>query len=193
MTRKSSNTLDGDFWRAILMFYSEHNLSFEGDRLPALSVIAAAMQRVRCGTYLTGMWSDTLVLDMLWNPRGDPGRHPPHHGLTTNAFIVNGTQKLKIYNEKDIDLLKFDEPDFLNEQEFAFYMVRMVTWALPDNGKERGDVDDTYTEGRIQEATLLVKLVDESNLCFERIGVTLSHENAPPLCWPKERQVITTV
>ena len=56
------------FWRSIVEFYSNHNLTFKADRLPALAGIAVAMQNVRHGTYLAGLWSDSLALDLLWRP-----------------------------------------------------------------------------------------------------------------------------
>ncbi|KAH8594104.1 heterokaryon incompatibility protein-domain-containing protein [Bisporella sp. PMI_857] len=61
------------FWRSIVEFYSNHNLTFKADRLPALAGIAAAMQNVRHGTYLAGLWSDSLALDLLWRPSADIG------------------------------------------------------------------------------------------------------------------------
>lgn len=61
------------FWRSIVEFYSNHNLTFKADRLPALAGIAAAMQNIRHGTYLAGLWSDSLALDLLWRPCADFG------------------------------------------------------------------------------------------------------------------------
>lgn len=46
--------------------YSSLNLTYEEDRLPAIAGIATSMQTARTGVYLAGLWSDTLVLDMLW-------------------------------------------------------------------------------------------------------------------------------
>ncbi|KAH9205514.1 heterokaryon incompatibility protein-domain-containing protein, partial [Leptodontidium sp. 2 PMI_412] len=61
------------FWRSVVEFYSNHKLTFKADRLPALAGIAVAMQNIRHGTYLAGLWSDSLVLDLLWRPSSDIG------------------------------------------------------------------------------------------------------------------------
>ncbi|TID13642.1 HET-domain-containing protein [Venturia nashicola] len=53
-------------WRALIQQYTTLQFTFESDRLPALSGIVATIQLSRSGTYLAGLWSDTLILDMLW-------------------------------------------------------------------------------------------------------------------------------
>ncbi|KAJ8130503.1 hypothetical protein O1611_g3124 [Lasiodiplodia mahajangana] len=63
-------------WRKIVEFYCSLNLTYPQDKLPALSGLAKQMQeRKPKGTYLAGLWSDSLDLDMLWIPYGpDDGR-----------------------------------------------------------------------------------------------------------------------
>ncbi|KAI1401569.1 HET-domain-containing protein [Hypoxylon fuscum] len=57
-----------ELWRnAILGQFSQLDLSLSRDRLPALSAIAEQFQRVRRDeTYLAGLWSGSLVEDLLW-------------------------------------------------------------------------------------------------------------------------------
>jgi hypothetical protein len=52
-------------------------LRFLTDKLPALSGIAQQIQALRTGDYLAGLWTDTLVQDLLWY-RIDlsTGKHP---------------------------------------------------------------------------------------------------------------------
>jgi hypothetical protein len=63
--KREPSTTD-QLWRNLVGKYSSRALTIEDDRLPAISGIATAMQSARSGTYLAGLWSDSLVLDMLW-------------------------------------------------------------------------------------------------------------------------------
>lgn len=56
----------GCLWRDCVQEYSRLQLTYEDDRLPAIAGIATSMQTARTGVYLAGLWSDTLVIDMLW-------------------------------------------------------------------------------------------------------------------------------
>ncbi|KAI1354793.1 HET-domain-containing protein [Xylaria sp. FL0043] len=58
-------------WRKIVEFYCCLSLTFPQDRLPALSGLARQMGERKAGaTYLAGLWSDSLELDLLWIPYG---------------------------------------------------------------------------------------------------------------------------
>lgn len=86
------NNTNGAFWRMIAAYYTNHKLTFDADRLPALSGIAMAIQPNRPGTYLAGLWSDTLVLDMLWGvkhlrPCSRLQRSPSWSWATINGSI----------------------------------------------------------------------------------------------------------
>lgn len=53
--------------------YSALKLTAPGDRLAALGAIAQQFQTVRPGEkYLAGLWSGSLLADLLWEPK-DPG------------------------------------------------------------------------------------------------------------------------
>ncbi|KAF4446033.1 HET-domain-containing protein [Fusarium austroafricanum] len=54
-------------WWEMVQSYSALNLSYADDKLPALSGIATKMSSRRLdATYLAGLWSDSLDLDLLW-------------------------------------------------------------------------------------------------------------------------------
>ncbi|OTA91910.1 hypothetical protein M434DRAFT_32304 [Hypoxylon sp. CO27-5] len=54
-------------WRRIVQFYSELQLTSQTDRLLAIGAIAEQTQAVRKNqTYLAGLWSASLGLDLLW-------------------------------------------------------------------------------------------------------------------------------
>lgn len=66
---------DTDFlshkWRKIVEFYSSLKLTYPQDKLPALSGLARQMGKRRSNaSYLAGLWSDSLDLDLLWIPYG---------------------------------------------------------------------------------------------------------------------------
>jgi hypothetical protein len=54
-------------WRKTVLEYTTLNLTYESDRLPALSALAARMLRRREGVgYIAGMWRDSLLADLAW-------------------------------------------------------------------------------------------------------------------------------
>ncbi|KAI1136897.1 HET-domain-containing protein [Hypoxylon sp. FL0543] len=66
-------------WRGIVLGeYPLLALSFPSDRLPALGAIAKQFQKVRCReNYLAGLWSGSLVTDLLWHCALEPLENPP--------------------------------------------------------------------------------------------------------------------
>lgn len=85
--RARDNTLDESTGRArqaaatwrhkVVPEYSKLAMSMPRDRLPALGAIAEQFQRVRVGeTYLAGLWSGSLLDDLLWETGGSPLRSP---------------------------------------------------------------------------------------------------------------------
>jgi hypothetical protein len=55
-----------DRWRRMVRSYVELSLTYESDRLPALSGLAKQMGSVRKGRYLAGLWEDSLFEDLMW-------------------------------------------------------------------------------------------------------------------------------
>lgn len=53
-------------WHAIVEEFSQLGLTKSRDKLPALSGIAQQISQMRKGTYLAGLWTDTIVTDLLW-------------------------------------------------------------------------------------------------------------------------------
>lgn len=71
-SRQSSARLAGDLlarqWHKIVESYSSLHLSFPEDKFPALSGLAQQMSKRRGQEvrYLAGLWSDSLLTDLLW-------------------------------------------------------------------------------------------------------------------------------
>lgn len=54
-------------WRNIVEHYSKLRLTYEEDRLPAISAVVKRMQRLRQDdVYIAGMWEKTLRHDLCW-------------------------------------------------------------------------------------------------------------------------------
>jgi hypothetical protein len=80
----SGNLMDQqNVWHAFVLQYSCLKMTFEKDRLPAISGVAKQMQQFRKQKYYEGLWEDSIVFDMSWysgskNMRSRPNQpHPP--------------------------------------------------------------------------------------------------------------------
>ena len=65
---KSAGGVLAHQWHKIVESYSRLQLSFPGDKFPALSGLAQQMSKIRGPEvlYLAGLWSDSLLTDLLW-------------------------------------------------------------------------------------------------------------------------------
>jgi len=63
-------------WRRIVTTYSRRELTYANDRLPAIAAIVEREMRLRKDdTYIAGMWTSSLLTDLLWtadNVQGSP-------------------------------------------------------------------------------------------------------------------------
>jgi hypothetical protein len=55
-------------WHMIVEEYTTLELTVPSDRLPALLGVAMQMQPKRRGAYLAGLWTDSVIEDLLWHP-----------------------------------------------------------------------------------------------------------------------------
>jgi hypothetical protein len=53
-------------WSKIVEPYSDRNLTFPDDRLPALSGLAKKFWEVTNFTYIAGLWQETIWYDLMW-------------------------------------------------------------------------------------------------------------------------------
>lgn len=96
-------TESGSLWADIVRAYSALSLSFEQDKLPALSGVAKYILKQRPGDeYLVGMWRKTLLVDLRWKacgPQSDPlaGEvlHGPGHRLMARSTYHRPKKWLK--------------------------------------------------------------------------------------------------
>lgn len=77
-------------WRQNVVWeYSALAISMPRDRLPAVGAIAEQFQRVRAGdTYLAGLWSGSLLDDLLWISGGPALRYPKSKDRLERPFSL---------------------------------------------------------------------------------------------------------
>lgn len=64
------------FWRDAVRTYSSRALSYESDRLPAISGVAHHIADITSSEYLAGLWQDDLLIGLLWSTDTGSGRAP---------------------------------------------------------------------------------------------------------------------
>ncbi|KAH7130786.1 heterokaryon incompatibility protein-domain-containing protein, partial [Dendryphion nanum] len=61
-------------WQDIVCAFSQRDLTFPSDRLPALAGVAEVFKKHRSSRYLMGLWSDNVLHDLAW--QRSPIDHP---------------------------------------------------------------------------------------------------------------------
>ena len=64
--KEGSHAQIADYWRSLVETYSTLKLSYNSDRLPALSGLATQFKDYRKDSYNAGVWQDSFVEDLLW-------------------------------------------------------------------------------------------------------------------------------
>lgn len=77
-------------WRGIVEQYSQANLTYGSDRLPALSGVAARQQQVTGDQYLAGMWRESLITQLPWKLVGAKSRRPDWRAPTWSWASIDG-------------------------------------------------------------------------------------------------------
>lgn len=88
-----------DPWARVVEKYSQLQLSYESDKLPALSGIAKEfMSHEDTGPYLAGLWKNQLPLKLAWTC-SEPGKRPKsYRALTWSwASVDNATISTEIF------------------------------------------------------------------------------------------------
>ena len=65
------------FWSSVVERYTRANLTFESDRLVAISGIARVIAKARGYTYISGMWEVWLEHQLLWHVKNSAKSHRP--------------------------------------------------------------------------------------------------------------------
>ena len=69
------------FWETAVVNYSARALTFETDRLPAISAVASTIAEATGDRYLAGLWRNDLLAGLAWIPSlSSPGLSSPGSG-----------------------------------------------------------------------------------------------------------------
>lgn len=81
-------------WHELVAVYSKTKLSFQSDKLAAIHGIVEYLRPLRTpdAEYLAGLWSDSLVSDLLWSIKGIPHGAVPEDGLRLRADSMHKTE-----------------------------------------------------------------------------------------------------
>jgi hypothetical protein len=79
-------------WRSVVEEYSGRELTYEFDKLPALSGVAKTTIEWRAGQrYLAGLWEGNLIQDLLWRSSPHTSRSTEWRAPTWSWASVNGS------------------------------------------------------------------------------------------------------
>lgn len=81
-----------DRWYGILDMYSSMDISYDSDRLPALSGLAKRFQEFGCGDYVAGIWRQSVLDDIGWVGSGMISRPVTTHEQAATPH--NSCQKI---------------------------------------------------------------------------------------------------
>jgi hypothetical protein len=94
-------------WRTAVTHYSGLRLTYEKDRLPAISACVKRMQRLRRGdVYIAGMWKKTLRYDLCWYPGfGRRLARPDRPGTVMPSWSWISTSSGAIFRHRIVPIL----------------------------------------------------------------------------------------
>jgi hypothetical protein len=208
----TSQTKLGTLWRRIVMQYCSLALTKQSDKFPAIAGTAEVVQRSRDSAYLAGLWSDTLVLDLLWQtqePREDSqeisGRAPSWSWASVGGPIEYSQQ---LYNHDRPYVIIYCE--FLHceiistdKTKAGFVQLKcskikvecvgrslknqlldMNVWFWPDRTQI---LDGDYYIIRMAEIwndeLLVLRILDAGKQTYQRVGHG-QHRRGKQLSWP---------
>lgn len=124
-------------WDSVVQIYSDANLTFEEDKLPALAGIARRFQDDNQDRYLAGMWKYGLERQLCWFLESSPRQRPCWRAPSWSWMSINGTLAGK-----------FESHDSWIKRNFPHTYVRVLEASTIPAGP------DIF--GRISSASLLM-------------------------------------
>jgi len=86
-------------WREILLYYTDLKLTFEKDRLPAISSLARRVAAIADLTYAAGLWVEDLPSQLLWHHSGNHSPSPRNAASTAPSWSwASTTGKVSFYS-----------------------------------------------------------------------------------------------
>jgi hypothetical protein len=165
-------------WRSLMSYYSKKNITYDSDRLPAISGIAKYVQSLGVGEYLAGFWKDDIYESLLWLPkRVIP---PLAKGDSSRSTYRRRATDYHAPTWSWISLAKCDEegePDGGIEVcdwfENHSWTLSNVHAELVDSHIEPAGLDPT---GKVRSAYLVLRAkMAEVSVCWENRHSIVSH------------------
>jgi hypothetical protein len=103
-------------WNSIVATFTKMNLTFAGDRLPALSGIARRFGEHHGYSYLAGLWEQTIAWDLFWGrgisdvaprPRSQSAPTWSWASITGHTVIMSLAQSRSVPDLKPCEFLTF--------------------------------------------------------------------------------------
>lgn len=146
-------------WYGLVFHYAGRCLTYGGDRLPAVSGIARLVAGLLHQSYLAGLWSDDLVVGLLWtvaNPELPSALHAPRYpGPSWSWASVNRTISLPTFGiRKRHTKTWFKGWKSVSQLEACDWApcLEVHDWSVELAG------DDTYAEVKSGRLTILGKI-----------------------------------
>ncbi|KAK8015800.1 Neutral/alkaline non-lysosomal ceramidase [Apiospora marii] len=138
-----------DQWMAMVELYGIRELSYEADRLPALSGLASLIKRaLPLDTYLAGLWERDIHRQLFWNTSGTSYGNlddlVSSFGLVDGLYIAPSWSWMRKKDLISFGYDKFNMDDYTDYRSECKYVRSSVT---PDG------LDPT---GRLRDASLLL-------------------------------------
>jgi hypothetical protein len=85
-----------DHWLGIAMNYSQRNLTYESDKLPALSGLATHYSKLHKQEYFAGMFSGAIAETLLWQATHSRGLGKPKHYVAPSWSWLRPSGSIKM-------------------------------------------------------------------------------------------------
>jgi len=145
-------------WLAILGEYTERSLTVLGDKLPAISALAAEVAQRTNWTYLAGLWEENLFFDLHWKytKTNEPSCPLKTQKAKDAGYIAPSWSRINV-----AEGLTRDTEDERNDRQAFHFRILDCQVELADNSDfQFGPVKDGFLEVEGKVIDLAWKLDD---------------------------------
>lgn len=157
------NTVVYKYWCVAIEAYSRTSITFDSDKLIAISGIARALLGLFDDEYLAGLWGGRIIWELLWKAEGPPARHPKQMCPPTWSW-ASTMRHIKMYIHQAPSTVRY------TEKHLAKVVERQVI-------AERGDPMGHVTFGTMQLKGPLTEVFWNGE-CLRHDGISLQADVA---------------
>jgi len=164
-------------WRSLMAHYSKRNITYESDRLPAISGIVQHFRAKGAGEYLAGMWREDILESLMWLP------YPVSHGVKDDNLISTYRRRASPYRAPTWSWISLETygvkdkksrcPGIVDWQESSYWYLKALKATVLKACCEPLGMDPT---GAVKSGFILLK-----SKCVEA-WVTWEGRTSPILC-----------